>query len=528
MSDVYFVVISLFCNFAPMMDNMYVKVFIATFLLLLNALSVSAKESRQASVDRLLNQGEAAVAKEHYAQAVRFFCEAREEAAKQNLHKDEIIAEYDIGVCYFYVGAYGEALQSYYEALRLSHLHGVDKQEMIQNAIAGVYFEMENYDKAWNLVEAVYKKAKQQRDSNTVALYASDMALICNKHKRFDLTRKYIKEAMEWQKKTANGSLSNVKMILAEAYYLQRQYNKVLELAPKVLSDSQLKSDDKSLMHNYMMEIYTERGQYALAWREAKAARSLAMLKRLPDLYSGIAELYRRQGNLDMALHYKDSIITAKDSIMRQNNRQLVESSQMKIEVLRVKADMERERLQLSRNRMLAVASVVLCLLVIALAVSVVRSQRIKNEVAKKQLRAKLDQRNHEMAAATLFLSSRNSLIADLLQELTATSVASNLEIRNLINHLKQLLRTSTEHDDFMVNFEKANPDFIRSLREKHPDLLASDVRFLSYIRMNLSNKDIASLLNITPDSCKRRRIRISKKLGLDTSAHLFDYISRL
>lgn len=504
-----------------MMDNMYVKAFIATFLLLLNALSVSAKESRQASVDRLLNQGKVAAAKEHYAQAVRFFCEAREEAAKHNLHKDEIIAEYDIGVCYFYVGAYGEALQSYYEALRLSHLHGVDKQEMIQNAIAGVYFEMENYDKAWNLVEAVYKKAKQQRDSNTVALYASDMALICNKHKRFDLTRKYIKEAMEWQKKTANGSLSNVKMILAEAYYLQRQYDKVLELAPKVLSDSQLKSDDKSLMHNYMMEIYTERGQYALAWREAKAARSLAMLKRLPDLYSGIAELYRRQGNLDMALHYKDSI-------MRQNNRQLVESSQMKIEVLRVKADMERERLQLSRNRMLAVASVVLCLLVIALAVSVVRSQRIKNEVAKKQLRAKLDQRNHEMAAATLFLSSRNSLIADLLQELTATSVASNLEIRNLINHLKQLLRTSTEHDDFMVNFEKANPDFIRSLREKHPDLLASDVRFLSYIRMNLSNKDIASLLNITPDSCKRRRIRISKKLGLDTSAHLFDYISSL
>ena len=45
---------------------------------------------------------------------------------------------------------------------------------------------------------------------------------------------------------------------------------------------------------------------------------------------------------------------------------------------------------------------------------------------------------------------------------------------------------------------------------------------------MNLSNKDIASLLNITPESCKRRRIRISKKLRLDTSAHLFDYISRL
>ena len=42
---------------------------------------------------------------------------------------------------------------------------------------------------------------------------------------------------------------------------------------------------------------------------------------------------------------------------------------------------------------------------------------------------------------------------------------------------------------------------------------------------MNLSNKDIASLLNITPESCKRRRQRIAKKMELDTSAQLFDFI---
>ena len=511
-----------------MMVKEYIRVFVITFFMFLLAFPAQSDNSRPANLDKLFKQGEAAVAKERYSQAVRFFYEAREEAIKQKAHKDEIIAVYDVGICYFYVGANGEALQCFYNALQLCQNYSINKRGMIQNAIAGVYFEMENYDKAWKLVEPIYQKAKQDNDSNTVALYASDMALICNKHRRFDLTRKYLEEAMKWQKKSPRDNISNIKMILADAYYLQRQYNKVVALAPKIFADPNMSNDSKTLMHIYLMDIYTKWGRYAQAWHEVEAARPQAMLKRLPDLFSGIAELYRRQGYLQHALRYKDSIIKVNDSILRQDNHQLVESSQMKIEALKVKADMERERLQLSRNRTLAVASVVLSLMVIALALSFIRMQKIKSEAARRQLHAKLDQRNHELSATTLFLSSRNSLIDDLLQGLSATSVANDLEIKSLINHLKQLLKTSSGHDDFMVNFEKANPDFIRSLRKKHPDLLASDVRFLSYIRMNLSNKDIASLLNINPDSCKRRRIRISKKLGLDSSADLFEYVSSL
>ena len=40
-----------------------------------------------------------------------------------------------------------------------------------------------------------------------------------------------------------------------------------------------------------------------------------------------------------------------------------------------------------------------------------------------------------------------------------------------------------------------------------------------------MQTKDIAALLNITPDSCKRRKIRLSKKLGLETSSDLYSHI---
>jgi len=55
-----------------------------------------------------------------------------------------------------------------------------------------------------------------------------------------------------------------------------------------------------------------------------------------------------------------------------------------------------------------------------------------------------------------------------------------------------------------------------------------NDIRFLSYLYMNLSIKEISSLLNITPDACRKRKERIAKKMGLQETAELFPYLSHI
>lgn len=253
-----------------------------------------------------------------------------------------------------------------------------------------------------------------------------------------------------------------------------------------------------------------------------------------------------------------DSLVVYNDSITKVTNRQLTENSKIKIEIMKFKTDMDK---QLSRMRLRHyISMLVLCILVllVTIAVIVIRNQRIKNRNQSKMMQLQLEKEQHEkqlaeekaksvemeahyrqemmkhsleqkqneLSAASMFISSRNELIENLLKDLTDIKEVQGMPaINNLVQHLKQLLKTSNERDNFIINFESANPDFIKTLKEKHPDLSSSDIRFLAYIRMNMSTKDIASLTNINPESCKRRKIRISKKLGIRSSADLYDYI---
>ena len=81
---------------------------------------------------------------------------------------------------------------------------------------------------------------------------------------------------------------------------------------------------------------------------------------------------------------------------------------------------------------------------------------------------------------------------------------------------------------NFTTYFEQSNAQFIETLKARHPDLSPSDIRFLSLLYINLSSKEIALLLNITPEYCKKKRQRMARKLGLTDSRELYKYLTGL
>ncbi|MDE5796390.1 MAG: hypothetical protein K2H75_04715, partial [Muribaculaceae bacterium] len=151
---------------------------------------------------------------------------------------------------------------------------------------------------------------------------------------------------------------------------------------------------------------------------------------------------------------------------------------------------------------------------------------RHKHEILQKEI----ERQNTQLQANAMFVSSRNQLIEDLLKYIDNIKSEDDLpEIRNLRKHLGRMLgNDSKDREEFMMNVEAADPDLSRRLLAAHPDLLQSDIKFLGYIKMNMSMKEIAAILNVNPDSCKRRKIRIIKKLGLASSADLYAYLLHL
>ena len=67
--------------------------------------------------------------------------------------------------------------------------------------------------------------------------------------------------------------------------------------------------------------------------------------------------------------------------------------------------------------------------------------------------------------------------------------------------------------------------DFLVLLKEKHPTITPHELKLSAYLRMNLSSKEIAQLLNISLRGVEIGRYRLRKKLNLVAEQSLFDYL---
>lgn len=82
--------------------------------------------------------------------------------------------------------------------------------------------------------------------------------------------------------------------------------------------------------------------------------------------------------------------------------------------------------------------------------------------------------------------------------------------------------------EDFNIRIEKMHKDFMGRLAQLYPDLSSNETRLAVLIRLGISSKEIATLLNISPKSVEINRYRLRKKLGLDRKASLTQFINNI
>ena len=99
-------------------------------------------------------------------------------------------------------------------------------------------------------------------------------------------------------------------------------------------------------------------------------------------------------------------------------------------------------------------------------------------------------------------------------------------------NTLNKIINKGLNHDkewtDFNTSFESINKNFYTRLKQAYPDISPNDLKICALIKMNLSIKEMAGILNISPDSVKTARYRLRKKLQLNTEDNLTDFILNL
>jgi len=159
-----------------------------------------------------------------------------------------------------------------------------------------------------------------------------------------------------------------------------------------------------------------------------------------------------------------------------------------------------------------------------------VRQKLKRNKLEKEKVDTELAFKKKELTTHALHLAKKNEVLESLkqkAQELKANEPSKN-GYQQLIRTINFDLQDDNNWDNFSRYFEEVHKDFNSNVKAKYPQLTSNELRLMALLKMNLSSKEIASILNISPEGIKKARYRLRKKLDITTEDSLQDLVLSL
>ena len=166
-------------------------------------------------------------------------------------------------------------------------------------------------------------------------------------------------------------------------------------------------------------------------------------------------------------------------------------------------------------------------------AVALLEKQHAEQEIIKLQnekLQAEISHKNIQLADSTMAIIKKNELLVGIKEELDKQRDILGREYpqRNFERLLSLINKNISNDNDWKVFeelFDQAHENFFKRLKTAYPDLTQSDLKLCAYLKLNLSSKEIAPLLNISFRGVETRRFRLRRRLSLDSDNNLVEFI---
>lgn len=428
---------------------------------------------------------------ENYDDPEKYILQAKKLAEQSGNKGWQGWVNYRAGILFVRTYNIDDAIHSYELAIPLCRDSGDSlcigesyEQLCIMNGIVGNYDKAENYFK---LALPLLQDFGQPK--NLCAAYSNYGSLISMKGKpdeAIPLIEKSIEYCGKINKYDAQASCINN---LADAYRRLEMYDKSI----KTYQDG-IKFNKK---HNF----------------------GRVLIKN----YKGLQVVHNEIGNYKIASEYLTKRYDLKDSLMGLR-------IQEKISTLEVKFENQKKelRLQKSKNQLLAIKNrinkiwmtLIFLIIISGLIIWIYYKKRV-------QLKLELNLHQNQLKQLTQTLINKNAGLKKLEDKIVALS-ASDTEIlldKNQDDNLyNQTILTAEDWLAFKSSFEKSHPGYIFKLRNTYPALSEAEERLFVLLKLNLTRLEIAAILGISPNTVKKTRNRLRKRLELDINDSLDDF----
>ncbi len=155
-------------------------------------------------------------------------------------------------------------------------------------------------------------------------------------------------------------------------------------------------------------------------------------------------------------------------------------------------------------------------------------SERIR--AANEKLHREVAFKNKMLANSTMNLVQKNKMLIDLKTKISKSKNEDsyNQNRQQIIHLINKNINSNQDWELFEKTFAQVHEDFLNKLKAYHPNITAGEIRLAAYIKMNLSSKEIAPLLNISIRSIENKRYRLRKKLEIGHENNLKEYLQSL
>ncbi len=467
-----------------------------------------------------------------------------------NLAKEEgdfetLGGSYNIkGYIYLSFGTYLKALDFFSKGEQVGEQYGYPK--VVLSSVHGmgrVYNDLGEYDNALKVLQRgvdIVSNDSIPVDYNGAVLYNA-IGVSYQKKGNTKLALKYLQKFYDLSL-SASDTLSMIYGLvnIGESYRLDSNTQLAIDYFLRAQSLNKDWQDPQA-----MAAIYGNLGNVYFAKGDLK--ESIIFLKKSIDVcmkndglsghllldYKLIIEEYANMKQYDSAYMYYKKYIVYSDSINELDKTQ--RASHIRAEYKIEERELEqRELTQKLKNRtLIMIFSIALSIFIILLLILTYSRYKLKNRILKKEkkeLSLTVDEKNRELVTRIMNQNRHKVVYEELRRTLLNIEQKNDIdsikkEVDSLQRKFSQGNKVGMDWESFKLHFEQVHPDFFNKLLKRNPSLTSNDLRLCGFIKMNLSTKDIAKILNISDRAIQTSRYRIKKKLNLAPDVNLIQFI---
>jgi tetratricopeptide (TPR) repeat protein len=485
-------------------------------------------------------------------------------------------------------GKFEEALKVDQQALQIADKYDLYRLKVrVWHNMAHIYQKKGEKSNAIDYINKVLVGYEKLSDRKGIGEAYQFLGGIKTELGDFEKGQEYLHKALQIHKKLKDtASIINDWNVIGYGYFNQKKYNEAKKYFLKVARNA---SDDNQYLFNILYlnlgTIYqylnrldsaayyqnkaiklakNAEKDYLLAYlyfnistvklqqKQLDSARifALAGLKKAQkfnkyDLmigdYTTLYKVDSISGNIPSQIGYLRQIISLKDSVLKQERKSLAKVMETKYYNLKKDELIKLQKKNLSvvkeKNKLLTgliiigiILFVILLLFVVTYRKLLAKSRKL-HRMEKQQMQEKIKHKEQELVAIALQVEQKNKLIDKFYNKLRKKAIDTqekDKEIKNILKEMKTSVNLQKDVALFSEKFADLHHDFIAQIKHQYPQLSLKEIKFLSFLRVGLSNKQIAAMQNVTPAAVHKMRYRIKKKLQLDKDVSLDDFIINL